>query len=217
MRAHLANAAYGVLDYAAYPFGMLLVAPVVLHHLGIAQLGIWTVATVAVNTGGIVASGFGDANIRRVAGLRGSGDRAALGDAVRCMIGINLIIGAALVLAGLLLASNVASHVEPFDPVQQRSCLISLRIASGLMLVRALETVCVSTQRAFERYGAAVRISIGVRLLTLAAAAALACNGHGSAHIMAASAALMVLGTGAQFIRLHQLLGRFWLRDDGLQ
>ena len=179
MRAHLANAAYGVLDYAAYPAGMLLVAPVVLHHLGIAQFGIWTVATAAVNTGGIVASGFGDANIQRVASLRGSGDRPALGDAVRCTIGINLILGAVLALAGWLFAASAARHIEPSDLVQQQSCLISLRIASGLMLVRALETVCVSTQRAFERYGAAVRIGIGVRLLTLAAAAALACTGRG--------------------------------------
>jgi O-antigen/teichoic acid export membrane protein len=207
MRAHLANAAYGVLDYAAYPAGMLLVAPVVLHHLGIAQFGIWTVATAAVNTGGIVASGFGDANIQRVASLRGSGDRPALGDAVRCMIGINLILGAVLALAGWLLAATAARHIEPSDLVQQQSCLISLRIASGLMLVRALETVCVSTQRAFERYGAAVRIGIGVRLLTLAVAAALAYTGRGTASIMGESAVLMVLGTGAQFIRLHQLLG----------
>ena len=29
MKEHLSNAAYGVLDYAAYPIGMLLVAPVV--------------------------------------------------------------------------------------------------------------------------------------------------------------------------------------------
>jgi O-antigen/teichoic acid export membrane protein len=186
---------------------MLLVAPIVLHHLGIAQFGIWTVATAAVNGGGIVASGFGDANIQRVASVRGSGDRAALGDAVRCIIGINLILGVVLALAGWLLTSSVARHVEPFDPIRQRICLISLRIASGLMLARALETVCVSTQRAFERYGAAVRISIGVRLLSLAAAAALACTGRGTDRIMGATAALMVLGTGAQFIRLHQLLG----------
>jgi len=207
MRVHLANASYGVLDYAAYPFGMLLVAPVVLHHLGIAQFGIWTVATAAVNAGGIIASGFGDANIQRVASLRGRGDRPAMGDAIRCMIGISLILGGALALAGWLLAASVARLVEPSDLIQQRSCLVSLRIASGLMLVRALETVCVSTQRAFESYGAAVRISIGVRLLTLGAAAALACTGRGTASIMGVSAALIVLGTGAQFIRLHQWLG----------
>jgi hypothetical protein len=43
-QAPLANAIYGVLDYLAYPIGMLLLAPVVLRNLGVQQYGIWTVA-----------------------------------------------------------------------------------------------------------------------------------------------------------------------------
>ena len=66
MRAHLSNAAFGLLDYAAYPVGMLLVAPIMLRNLGVAQYGVWAVATAAVNTGSIIASGFGDANIQHV-------------------------------------------------------------------------------------------------------------------------------------------------------
>ena len=41
MRAHLVNATYGVLEYAAYPIGMLLVAPIILRNMGAAQYGIW--------------------------------------------------------------------------------------------------------------------------------------------------------------------------------
>jgi len=206
MRVHLANATYGVLDYAAYPVGMLLVAPVVLRHLGIAEFGIWTVATAAVSTGGIVASGFGDANIQHVARLRGSGEKNALSRAVRSMMGINLALGIVFALIGWSLSQYAARHVvSGFS--QQRACLLSLRMASILMLVRALESVSISTLRAFERYGAAVRISISVRLLTLAAAAALACMGRGTASIMAATLILVVLGTAAQLLRLRQFLG----------
>ena len=79
MRAHLSNAAFGVLDYAAYPVGMLLVAPIMLRNLGIAQYGIWAVATAAVNTGSIIASGFGDANIQHVATGRTTGDLGLYG------------------------------------------------------------------------------------------------------------------------------------------
>ena len=71
MRRHLTNAAYGVLDYASYPFGMLLVAPIVLHKLGASEYGLWMIATALISAGGIIASGFCDANIQRVARLRG--------------------------------------------------------------------------------------------------------------------------------------------------
>jgi O-antigen/teichoic acid export membrane protein len=207
MKDQFANAVYGVLDYAAYPIGMLLVAPVVLHHLGPAQYGLWAIATAAVSTGGIIASGFGDANIQLVARLRGKGETHELNAVVRSMVGINFALGSALAFAGLALSPIVARHVAASDILLQRSCLLSLRIASVLMLIRALESVSISTLRAFERYGAAVRISIGVRLLTLALAALLAYNGRETVSIMAVTAFLMLLGTCVQFFRLHRFLG----------
>jgi O-antigen/teichoic acid export membrane protein len=73
-------------------------------------------------------------------------------------------------------------------------------------LVRTVESVCISTQRAFERYGAAVRISILARLLTLAAAAALTYLGSDVAGIMVATAILLGLGVWMQFIHLKRLL-----------
>ena len=76
-----------------------------------------------------------------------------------------------------------------------------------LMLVRAIETVCVSTQRAFERYGAAIRISLFTRVITVAAAVVLSIRGFGVAGIMEATACFLVLGTLAQLIRLQQYLG----------
>jgi O-antigen/teichoic acid export membrane protein len=207
MRAHFANAAYGVLDYAAYPIGMLLVAPVVMHKLGAAEYGIWTVATAAASIGGIIASGFGDANIQHVASLRGSGIRSALEDSVRNMMGINLLLGGAMALIGFLLAPYVAAHIVAADPGKQRDCLVSLRIASVHMLVRAIESVSISTQRAFQLYGASVRISIGVRVLSLAVAASLASMGQGTSCIMTATGVLLTLGTWAQLLRLRQFLG----------
>jgi len=63
MSKHFTNAAYGVLDYASYPIGMLLVAPVVLHKLGASEYGLWIIATALISAGGIIASGFCDANI----------------------------------------------------------------------------------------------------------------------------------------------------------
>ena len=207
MRTHLSNAAYGMLDYGAYPLGMLVVAPVVLRNLGVAQFGVWAVATAAVSTGGIIASGFGDANIQHVASRRGAGDHRALLRAVRSMMGINLALGLVFATIGWMLAPLAAARMTSADAGLQQSCLWSLRIASVLMAVRAVESVCISTQRAFERYGAAVRISMVARLLALAVAAGLTFVSRNVESMMAATGLLMAAGLWLQLVRLKQLLG----------
>jgi O-antigen/teichoic acid export membrane protein len=207
MRSHFSNAAYGVLDYAAYPIAMLVSTPILLKHLGVAQYGIWIVITAAVNTGAIIASGFGDANIQYIASARSHGDPDLLLRAVRSMLGINLLLGGALALLSWMLVPFAVSRLVGSATSLQAACLLGLRIASILMLVRAIESVCVSSQRAFERYGAAIRISLFARIITVAAAVLLSVRGIGVAGIMEATACFMVLGTAAQLIRLQQYLG----------
>jgi O-antigen/teichoic acid export membrane protein len=206
MRAHIANAVYGVLDYAAYPIGMLLAAPVLLHALGIARYGVWTVAAAAISMGSIIAAGFGDANIQRVATLRGQGRHNALLSTVRCMIAINLVLGTILASLTWFVTPLLARHVTSADLLLQRDCIWSLRLATILLWLRTMESVCISTQRAFERYGAAVRISILARLLSLAASAFLACIVHSVAGMMAAAAVLNLAGTVFQYVRLREVL-----------
>ena len=207
MRAHLANAGYGLLDYAAYPIGMLLVAPIVLRNMGAAQYGIWAIVTAIVSTGSIIASGFGDANIQHVSSQRGLGQHDHLLRTVRCMIGINLVLGTALALVAWTLAPLAARHIVPStDPSLQQDCLWSLRIASLLLWVRTMESVCISTQRAFQRYGAAVRVSIFTRLFSLAAAAALTYLFRSVVSMVAAAALISLLGTCLQFSDLRRLL-----------
>src|SRR5580658_1829124 len=108
MRKHFTNAAYGVLDYISYPLGMLLVAPIVLHRLGAAEYGLWMIATALISAGGIIASGFSDAGIQRVAYLRGTGDSDVIPHTVRSMLGINLVLGFALALAAWIAAPYAA-------------------------------------------------------------------------------------------------------------
>ena len=206
MRLQLANSVYGLLDYAAYPFGMLALAPIVLRHLGVAQYGIWAVATAIVSFASIVASGFGDANIQQLATRRGTGDLEPLLRVVRATMGIHLLLGTALGIILWIAAPMLANRLSISDVALHHACLSCIRIAGIITLVRAIETVCISTQRAFERYGAAVRISIAGRLLSLAAAAVLARFTGNVVNIMAATAAFASLGLVAQLIRLRQLL-----------
>ena len=205
-KQHLPNAVCGVLDYAAYPVGMLLVAPVILRHLGVERYGIWAVATAAIGAGSILASGFGDANIQQIASDRGAGDSSRLLQTVRSTMGIHVVLGLCIGLIGWMLSPWVARHVVAHDAALRNDCLWSLRIASLVMLARAIESVCISTQRAFERYGPAVYVSIGGRLLALGLAAVLACVGHSVAGILLASLVVIVASVWIQLNRLRILL-----------
>lgn len=206
MRRHLANAAYGVLDYASYPLGMLLVAPIVLHKLGAAEYGLWSISTAVISTGGIIASGFSDANIQRVARLRRSDDSATMVHTVRSLLGINLVLGLILALLVWCAAPFAAKRIAVSHPDQFRECLLSIRIASLLILVRAAESVSASTQRAFEQYGKTVRINTAVRWLTLGSAAVLALCGFRTVSILAETGAFLTIGTILQFREAGRLL-----------
>ncbi len=206
MRTHFANAFYGVLDYVAYPVGMLAVAPVAVRALGIDRFGIWMVANSAISIGAIVASGFSDANIRYVAMQRATGDRDRWCSAVRSTMGIHVTLGTLLALAGWLLAPAMTERLVAAHSGLQADCLGALRIASLLMLVRAIESVCISTQRAFERYGAAVRVSVTGRLLSLASAAIIPLLRPSVTAVLLSAAYISILSLWLQIAGLAKLL-----------
>jgi len=202
---HACNAAYGVLDYLTYPLGMLIVAPAAVRTLGIGQYGVWAFACAAVSTGSIIASGFGDANIRLVATSR-AGDPDNLAGAVRSTMGIHLMLGAAIMLISFLVAPTAATHLAPSDAGLRFQCQVSLYLAGVLMLARAIESVCISTQRGFERYGDAVRISVAGRVLTLAAVAILPLAKLGVVSVMVATVVVTAVSLRLQVVRLKGLL-----------
>jgi O-antigen/teichoic acid export membrane protein len=206
MKKHFTNAAYGVADYVSYPFGMLLVAPVVLHRLGASEYGLWMVATAVVSAGGIIASGFCDANIQRVARLRSTRSGEETAQTVRSILGINLVLGVVLGVLVWFAAPPAALRIAAARQLSLLECLISLRIAGALILVRAVESVAVSTQRAYEQYRTTVEISVASRLLTLACAAVLALEGLRAVSLLVATGVFLLLGCCVQFVKLWQLL-----------
>jgi O-antigen/teichoic acid export membrane protein len=207
MREHLANAAWGVLDYIAYPLGMLLVAPFVLRKMGTESYGVWTVAAAVVTIGSIVASGFSDANIQQVAYQRGGSGRDDQLQIVRCMVGIHLLLATLLGVLTWMLAPLLASHVVALAGGLRDDCLRSIELAAALLWVRAMESVCISTQRAFARYGAAVRVSLLGRMLSLSVVVPIALLFHRVAVMLAAALVFSLVGTAWQYVQLGRLLG----------
>ena len=206
MKRHLVNAGFGVADYLSYPLGMLLVAPVVLHRIGAAEYGLWMIATSIVSAGSIIASGFGDACVQRIAQLRGTHQQSAIRDAARNMLAINFVLGGMIGGAAWIAAPYAASQIAASHVVTPAECMVVLRVASILILVRAVESVAVGVQRAFEQYRSTVSISTMVRLLTLACAATLASLGRSTVSILLFTAFVMLPGAILQLRRASVLL-----------
>jgi O-antigen/teichoic acid export membrane protein len=207
MKSHLINAVFGVIDYLAYPVGLLLLAPVILRALGMERYGIWAVATAAISTGAIIASGFGDANIRAVAIALATGDRKNMIETIRCALGIHLALGAAIACIGWCTAPWMTRHIAESRPELTLDCLWSLRIAGLLALIRAVETVFVSTQRAFSRYGSAIQISVIARLLALMAAGLVPMFVRSVSALLIVSFAIGLVALWIQMNQLYRLLG----------
>jgi O-antigen/teichoic acid export membrane protein len=204
-----ANAFYGVADYLVLPIGMLLAAPFLLRHLGTAQYGVWVLAGAAVSSGGIVSGSFGDAAIKYVGDCRGRGDWPGIVRIVRSMISINLVLSGILAIALWYAAPYVTRHIVKVDLELQTICLRSLRIGSGVLLMRSIESVFTSTLRAFETYGSTVRISIGSRIAILTSAIVLTRYGRNVVWIMAATLFISTSGTLAQALILRMKVGSF--------
>lgn len=207
MRRHLINAGFGAMDYVSYPVGMLLVAPVILRKLGSAEYGLWMIATAVISAGGILASGFCDACIQRVASLRGTGEFDRMPSAVRSMMGINFVLGVLFAASVWVAAPFAARYVSAAQLISPVECLVVFRIASVAVVVRALESVGVGVQRAFEQYRGTVQISVATRLLTLLTAALIALAGFRMIAILLATTAFLALGTIAQFAQASRVLG----------
>jgi O-antigen/teichoic acid export membrane protein len=210
-RQSYANAIYGVADYLAFPIGMLLAAPFLLRHLGAAQYGVWILAGAAVSTGGTVAGSFGDAVIKYVGECRSRKDWAGVAHIVRNMISINLVLSSFLAICLYCGAPYVARHIVKADLGLRAICLNSLRIGSALILVKSIESIFISTLRAFETYGPAVRVALCSRAAMLLSAIVLAGYSRSVTWIMVATLLITTAGMFAQALALRAKLGDFSL------
>jgi O-antigen/teichoic acid export membrane protein len=204
-----ANAFYGVADYLALPIGMLLAAPFLLRHLGTGQYGVWILATAAVSSGGVVSGSFGDAAIKYVGECRGREDMSGVMRIVRNMLSINLTLSGIVAIALWFLAPSVTRHIVTSDLGLQATCLKSLRIGSGLLLVKSIESVFISALRAFETYGSTVRIAICSRSAALVAAIVLTEYERNIVWIMVATLLIATSGMTAQALALQRKIGSF--------
>jgi len=211
MTKHLTNATYGVLDYVSYPIAMLIVVPIVLRNLGTSEYGLWIMCASVISAGGILASGFCDAAMQRIARLRAEQKITSAAETFRSLLTINLTLGLLFGAFVWLTASSAANHMAtyhlgPYHFSSAKETVYSLRMSGAWILLRALDSAAVTAHRAFEEYRTTVQISVAARLSTLASAALLATAGYRVPAILLATGAALALGV---FLQLRELRNHF--------
>lgn len=205
MKHQLQNVFYGVLDYVAYPAAMLLVAPILMRSLGVDGYGGWSVMAAIVSAASIVASGFGDTAIMQVSRDRVK-DPAAVLITVRTLFLISAVLAVLLAVPLLLASPWIAARVAHGDIALRTDCSYSLLFVAVLIVQRVIESVFISTQRAYERYGAAVRISIFARIGSLGLGTITAALFPHVWCVLLVTALCNIAATVLQHYRMRQLL-----------
>lgn len=206
LRSPLSNATYGIAEYVSLPALMLCSAPFLLHHLGVEQYAIWLLAGAAVTGGTLLSVGFGDAAVKYISACRGSNDHSDIERIIRTLFAINLTLGAVIAAALWLLLPLLVSHLPHSDATLRLNYQRSLAIGCILLLVKAVESVFLCTQRACERYDIAARFTIATRTVTIVAAVLIAATGRGTVTIMLATLLIAVISLALQMAVLHHHL-----------
>jgi O-antigen/teichoic acid export membrane protein len=207
-RSSLRNALYGSAEYIALPLTMLLATPYLLHRMGLAQYGLWMVATAAITSSSYISTGFGDAALKYAAAYRGKNDLERVAEILRVNLTINLVLGTGLAIAIWLASPLAVRHIPTLTPALQSTAIPVFRISAFVLVVRSIESVFVAALRAYERYGPAVQINVAVRIAMIAAACLLVANGRGLLAIMVAMLLFACASALLQMMAARTVLGR---------
>lgn len=202
------NAVCGIVDYVAQPLAMLIAAPFLVRHMGLAQFGIWMLVIATVSSGNTLTTGFGDAALKYVSAARGENDRVAVIKVVRAALAINLFLGLLMGTILWLAAPYAVHHVFKIETVFHSTSIQALRIASLLLIVRSLESVFVSTLRAYERYLPSVRINVLSRISVILISVLIVSAGGQIEKVMIATLIVSLIATLLQAHALHTHVGQ---------
>src|SRR6202034_173704 len=128
------------------------------------------------------------------------------------LLAINLTLGTAIAALLWLLTPLMVTHLPHLNPVLRVSYQRALGIGCILLVVKAVESVFLCTQRAYERYDVAARFTIATRIATIGAAVVIAALGRGTVTIMLATllVALISLLMQMRTVHRHLSLGSLW-------
>jgi O-antigen/teichoic acid export membrane protein len=203
------NATLSIVEFLAQPLSMLLAARFLVNWLGLEQFGIWVLVSAILGSIGILSTGFGDATIKYVSAYRGRNDPAGVERTIRATLTINILLGTVF---GLLiwLAAPISVHrLFKIDPIFYLPSVQAIRISAVILVIRSVESVFVSAQKAFEQYRQAVKLNVFLRIVVVVSAVFLASQGKGIVPIMWATLWWSALVVGLQVYAARGVAGSF--------
>jgi O-antigen/teichoic acid export membrane protein len=206
-RESAGNAFYSIAEYIAQPLSMLMAAPFLVHKLGLSQYGVWMLVSAILGSMGILSTGFGDATVRYVSAYRGKGDLAGVERTIRATLTINACLGGLFGLLVWAAAPYAVDHLFKIEPVLHTASLQAIRISAVILALRSVESVFVSTLRAFERYGPPVKLNVFLRTIVVISAVLLAATGRGVVAIMIATLFWSALIVVLQAVAARRVVG----------
>lgn len=208
-RESAGNAVYSVAEYVAQPLSMLVAAPFLVHKLGLPQYGIWMLVSAILGSMGILSTGFGDATVKYVSTYRGQNNQAGVERTIRATLTINVLLGGLFGLLVWVVAPFSVEHIFKIEPLFYAASIWAIRISALILVIRSVESVFVSTLRAFERYGPPVKLNVFLRSIVVVSAVVVAARGRGVVAIMIAtlfwSASIVVM----QAVAAWRVAGHF--------
>jgi O-antigen/teichoic acid export membrane protein len=206
-RESAGNALYSIAEYIAQPLSMLAAAPFLVHKLGLPQYGIWMLVSAILGSMGILSTGFGDATVKYVSAYRGQNNPAGVERTIRATLTINAFLGGLFGLLVWVVAPYAVEHIFKIEPAFHVASVQAIRISAVILLVRSVESVFVSTLRAFERYGPPVKLNVFLRSIVVVSAVVLAAIGRGVVAIMIATLFWSALIVVLQVIAARRVVG----------
>jgi len=206
-RESAGNAFYSIAEYIAQPLSMLVAAPFLVHKLGLQQYGIWMLVSAILGSMGILSTGFGDATVKYVSAYRGENNPAGIERTIRATLTINAFLGGLFGLLVWFAAPFSVDHIFKIEPVFHAASIQAVRISAVILLVRSVESVFVSTLRAFERYGPPVKLNVFLRTIVVVSAVVLAAAGYGVVAIMIATLFWSALIVILQAVAARRVVG----------
>jgi len=206
-RESAGNAFYSIAEYIAQPVSMLVAAPFLVHKLGLPQYGIWMLVSAILGSMGILSTGFGDATVKYVSAYRGQNNPAGVERTIRATLTINTFLGGILALLVWVAAPYAVDHLFKIEPLFHAASLQAIRISAVILVIRSIESVFVSTLRAFERYGPPVRLNVFLRTIVVISAVVLAAMGRGVPAIMIATLLWSALIVVLQAVAARRVAG----------
>lgn len=203
------NSVYSVAEYIALPLCMLVAAPFLVHHLGLPQYGIWMLVSSILGSVGILSTGFGDATVKYVSAYRAKKDFPGVERTIRATLTINATLGLVFGALVWMLAPVLVHRVFKIEPQFHLASIRAIEISAVILFVRSAESVFVSTLRAFECYGPAVKLNVFLRAVVVVSAVILAAVGRGVVPIMLATLFWSAVVVGLQALAARKTAGAF--------